>query len=232
MKNPVSHLCQWVHYIDVIMTTVASQITSLTVVYSIFYSGAAQRKHQSSASLAFEGEFTGTGEFPAQRTSNAENGSIWWRHHELVVFRQTKSYFSPSRHWNRQIYQTSYTLQPKFWLSLHAKYLRWRNVFSPIIPKMYALRKGIFDDLKVLGNIRNGNDFKTFLQLWIMGLGTSKLSTKFANLSHTVSWQSWYFIYNMGMVGLFWFSPNAHSSISQCSVSFMFQLPFLGTLWV
>ena len=22
-----------------------------------------------------------TGEFPAQRTSNAENGSIWWRHH-------------------------------------------------------------------------------------------------------------------------------------------------------
>ena len=28
------------------------------------------------------GEFTGTGEFPAQRASNAENGSIWWRHHE------------------------------------------------------------------------------------------------------------------------------------------------------
>ena len=31
----------------------ASQITSLTVVYSIVYSGADQRKHQSSASLAF-----------------------------------------------------------------------------------------------------------------------------------------------------------------------------------
>ena len=41
------------HYIDVIMTTMASQITSLTVVYSIVYSGADQRKHQSSASLAF-----------------------------------------------------------------------------------------------------------------------------------------------------------------------------------
>ena len=27
------------------------------------------------------GEFTGTGEFPAQRASNAENASIWWRHH-------------------------------------------------------------------------------------------------------------------------------------------------------
>ena len=29
------------------------------------------------------GEFTGTGEFPAQRASYAENISIWWRHHVL-----------------------------------------------------------------------------------------------------------------------------------------------------
>ena len=41
------------HYTDVIVTTVASQITSLTVVCSIVYSGADQRKHESSASLAF-----------------------------------------------------------------------------------------------------------------------------------------------------------------------------------
>ena len=41
------------HYDDVIMTRLASQITSLTVVYSIVYSGVNQRKHQSSASLAF-----------------------------------------------------------------------------------------------------------------------------------------------------------------------------------
>ena len=37
---------QWRH-----MTTMASQITSLAVVHSIVYSGADQRKHQSSASL-------------------------------------------------------------------------------------------------------------------------------------------------------------------------------------
>ena len=59
-----SHRCQMVsphtgcsnagnHYNDVIMPTEASQITSLTIVYSIVYSGAYQRKHQSSASLAF-----------------------------------------------------------------------------------------------------------------------------------------------------------------------------------
>ena len=41
------------HYTDVIMTTVASLFTSLTVVYSTLYSDADQRKHQSSASLAF-----------------------------------------------------------------------------------------------------------------------------------------------------------------------------------
>ena len=42
-----------IHYSDVTMGTIASQITSLTIVYSTVYSGADQRKHQSSASLAF-----------------------------------------------------------------------------------------------------------------------------------------------------------------------------------
>ena len=41
------------HYGDVIMSAMASQITSLSVVYSTIYSGADQRKHQSSMSLAF-----------------------------------------------------------------------------------------------------------------------------------------------------------------------------------
>ena len=41
------------HYDDVIMGAMASQITSLTIVYSTVYSDADQRKHQSSASLAF-----------------------------------------------------------------------------------------------------------------------------------------------------------------------------------
>ena len=83
--KPIFHLQYHVkmidHYIDVMMTTVASQITSLTVVYSIVYSGAGQRKHQSPASLAFVRGIHRAGEFPAQRASNAENVSIWWRHH-------------------------------------------------------------------------------------------------------------------------------------------------------
>ena len=41
------------HYNDVIMSAMASQISSLTIVYATVYSGANQRKHQSSVPLAF-----------------------------------------------------------------------------------------------------------------------------------------------------------------------------------
>ena len=54
------------------MGAMASQITSLTIVFSTVYSDANQRKHQSSASLAFV-----TSEFGAQMAINAENISIW-----------------------------------------------------------------------------------------------------------------------------------------------------------
>ena len=45
-----------IHYSDVIIGAIASQITSLTIVYSTVYSDADQRKHQSSGSLAFHRE--------------------------------------------------------------------------------------------------------------------------------------------------------------------------------
>ena len=41
------------------MSVIASQITSLTIVYSTDYSVADKKNHQSSASLALCGEFTG-----------------------------------------------------------------------------------------------------------------------------------------------------------------------------
>ena len=43
----------FLHYSDVIMGAMASQITSLTIVYSTAYLGADQSKHQSSASLVY-----------------------------------------------------------------------------------------------------------------------------------------------------------------------------------
>ena len=41
------------HYGDVLIGAMASQMTRLTIVYSIFFPGADQRKHQCSTSLAF-----------------------------------------------------------------------------------------------------------------------------------------------------------------------------------
>ena len=71
------------------MGTMAPQITSLTNVYSTVYSGADQRKHQSSASLAFVWVNSPvTGEFPIQGASNAENISIWWHHVVVLVLEQ------------------------------------------------------------------------------------------------------------------------------------------------
>ena len=71
------------HNYDVIMSGMVSPFTSLTSVYSTVYSGADQRKHQRSASLAFvRGIYRW---IHPQRASNAENVSIWWRHHPRLT---------------------------------------------------------------------------------------------------------------------------------------------------
>ena len=61
------------HYSDVIMSMTASQITSLTIVYSTFQSGADQRKtSKPRVTGLYAGNSPVTGEFPAQSSSNAE----------------------------------------------------------------------------------------------------------------------------------------------------------------
>ena len=67
------------HYRDVIMSRMASQMTSVSIVYSTV------RWSKKTPKLCVNGLCESNspvaGEFPAQRTSNAENVSIWWRHH-------------------------------------------------------------------------------------------------------------------------------------------------------
>ena len=57
------------------MGAIASQITSPMIVYSTVYSDVTE---------LYVGNLPGTGEFPIQMASNAENVSIWWRHHVLL----------------------------------------------------------------------------------------------------------------------------------------------------
>ena len=70
------------HYNDVIKGPMASRITSLAIVYSAVYSGVDQEKTSKLRVTGLcAGNSPGTVEFPAQMASNAENASIWWRHH-------------------------------------------------------------------------------------------------------------------------------------------------------
>ena len=66
------------------MSEMTSQITDPSIVCSTVSSSTGQRKHQSSASLAF---VTGIHRLlvgpPHKATSNTENVSIWWRHHDF-----------------------------------------------------------------------------------------------------------------------------------------------------
>ena len=80
MYTTSRHSCN--NYNDVTMSAMASQITSLTIVYSSIWSGAYQRKHQSSASLAFAKRiYRWPMNSPHKGPVTRKNVFIWWRHH-------------------------------------------------------------------------------------------------------------------------------------------------------
>ena len=71
------------HYSDVIMGTIVSQSPASRSFTQPFIQA---RRSKKTTKLSVIGLCAGTspvtGEFPAQMASNAENVSIWWRHHE------------------------------------------------------------------------------------------------------------------------------------------------------
>ena len=69
------------HYNDVIMSAMASQITGVSIVCSSVGSGRWKDTWKLRVTGLCVGNSPVTGEFPAQRASNAENVTIWWRHH-------------------------------------------------------------------------------------------------------------------------------------------------------
>ena len=69
------------HYNDAKISTMASPITSLTIVYSILFRRRSKKTPKVRVTGLCEGNSPGTSEFPAQMASYAEYVSIWWRHH-------------------------------------------------------------------------------------------------------------------------------------------------------
>ena len=69
------------HCNDVKMSVTESQITDISTVCWIVCSGAHKKTLKLRVTGLCEGNPPVTGGFPSQRASDAENVSIWWRHH-------------------------------------------------------------------------------------------------------------------------------------------------------
>ena len=85
LKN-VGHFVQasCVHLSDVILSAMAYQLTSPTIVYSrVLFRCKSKETSKLRVTGLCEWNSPVAGEFPAQRASNAENVSIWWCHHVI-----------------------------------------------------------------------------------------------------------------------------------------------------
>ena len=108
------------------MSALASQITSLTVVYSTVYSTHGSKK---TSKLRVTGLCVGnspvTGEFPAQRASNAENVSISWRHHDIYSGNWIGQHKRKSV-WHLEQFETEAILYTESWFSDHS----WWKIYG------------------------------------------------------------------------------------------------------
>ena len=76
-----------IHYNDVIMGALSSQITSPQLFTQTFIHAQMKENIKAPRHWPLCGDSPVTGEFLAQRDSNAENVSIWWRHHVCKLSR-------------------------------------------------------------------------------------------------------------------------------------------------
>ena len=76
------------------MGKMASQITSVTIVYSTVYSGADQINIKTTRHWPLWGESTGDRWIPRTKGQNMEKFSIWWHHHALFDMDTTIGYLA------------------------------------------------------------------------------------------------------------------------------------------
>ena len=75
------------HYNDVIMSVMASQITSVTIAYSTVYWRCRSKKTSKLGVIGLcKGNSPVTSKFPTQKPINAEKVSIWWCHHVKLIY--------------------------------------------------------------------------------------------------------------------------------------------------
>ena len=130
-----------IHYDDVIMTMLESQITSLTVVYSIVYSGVHQRKHQSSASLAFvreihRGPVNFPHKWPVTRKMFPFDDVIMLTNtlvRTVHVFSTNVSWGSFTAHWNATLQWHHISVMVSLLIDMFSQYLKTKVTWKPHI---------------------------------------------------------------------------------------------------
>ena len=114
--NSVSiwNLCTRFHYNDVIMT----QWRLKSPASRMFTQSSIQARSKKISKFRVTGlcvgNSPGTGEFPAQMASSAENVSIWWRHHVNYMF-TNMNYLVPA------------------WISNYIHYILWCEIIYPFL---------------------------------------------------------------------------------------------------
>ena len=90
-----------VHYCDVIMSAMASQITSVSIVYTTVCSGADQRKHQSSALLAF---VRGIHRWPVNSPHKGPVTRKMFPFDDVIMLSREPPFQTPVMHYNCMLY--------------------------------------------------------------------------------------------------------------------------------
>ena len=105
-KSPVMRKAFLFHYNDVIMSAMESEITGVSLVTQPFVHTQINENIKAPRHWPLWGEVTG--EFAAQRASNVENVSIWWRHHgynAVVCFRLSNNGRPPNTYNHSEAYR-------------------------------------------------------------------------------------------------------------------------------
>ena len=96
MKWLIEYICCTmlciVHHCDVTMSMMASKSLAYQQFTQPFVQEQIKEKSKLHVTGLCEGNLPVTGEFPAQRTSNTENVSIWWRHHVHILKKTSWQY--------------------------------------------------------------------------------------------------------------------------------------------
>ena len=99
-----------------------------------------KRRSKKTSKFRVTGLCVVTGEFPAQRASNAENVSIWWRHHEFDAF-----YLAAAPWAHTDLFDTAATDRRFMMTSFHNKDHLSRYGYSHFEDKRVARPSFLYD---------------------------------------------------------------------------------------